>query len=104
VLFRRVTEFSAPTPGFEADSIAQRYLELHNQAEEQWAAEIVVGCATRGPFWPAVLAVVLFAATFREALLGHKRTLWVHVLLAMVIVGATATILFWAFSRRRRCV
>ena len=96
-----MTEFSAPTPGFEADSIAQRYLELHNQAEEQWAAEIVVGCATRGPFWPAVLAVVLFAATFIEALLGHKRTLWARA------SGdgdrrCDGHELFWAFSRRRR--
>ncbi len=56
--------------------------------------------ATRGPVWPAVLAVVLFAATFLEASLGHKRTLWAHVPLAMLIVGATTTILVWVFWRR----
>lgn len=29
-------------PGFEADDIAQRYLELHHQPHEAWTAEILV--------------------------------------------------------------
>jgi hypothetical protein len=29
-------------PGFEPDNIAQRYLELHHQPQDEWVAEIVV--------------------------------------------------------------
>src|ERR1700733_14186677 len=32
---------------------------------------------TRRAVWPTVVSVVVFVATFVEASLGHKRTLWV---------------------------
>ena len=55
-----------------------------------------------GPLWPAVLAVVVFGATFLEASLGHKSSLWAHVPLAMLIMLGAAAVLFRAFVPARR--
>ena len=54
---------------------------------------------TRRAVWPVVASVVVFAATFVEASLGHKRSLWVHVPLAMLIMLGVGAVMFWAFSR-----
>lgn len=53
---------------------------------------------TRVRLWPAVTAVVVFAVTFLEASLGHGRTLWAHVPLALLLIGGTTAVLVWAFS------
>lgn len=55
--------------------------------------------ATRRAVWPAVVSVVIFAATFVEASLGHGRTLWVHVPLALLIMLGVGAVVLWAFSR-----
>ncbi len=57
--------------------------------------------ATRGPVWPAAVSAVVFVATFAEASLGHERTLWVHVPLALLITMGTATVLVREFARTR---
>jgi hypothetical protein len=36
-------------PGFEPDTIARRYLELHQQAQEEWTLKITVESAPLGP-------------------------------------------------------
>ena len=53
----------------------------------------------RKPLWPAVTAVVVFAVTFLEASLGHKRSLFIHVPLALLLVAGTAAVLVWAWTR-----
>jgi hypothetical protein len=63
------------------------------------AAVVAHWWVARGAVWPAVTAVVVFAATFVEASLGHKRTLAVHVPLALLIIGGVVAVLGWAFSR-----
>ena len=55
--------------------------------------------ATRGPIWPTVVSVVVFAVTFVEASLGHKRSLWLHVPLALLLMFGVAAVACWAFSR-----
>jgi hypothetical protein len=59
---------------------------------------------TRGPVWPTALSAGVFAATFVEASLGHRLTLWAHVPLAILITMGTAAVLHHAFahSARRR--
>ena len=57
---------------------------------------------TRGPMWPVAVSAVMFVATFVEASLGHERTLWVHVPLALLITMGTAAVLVRAFARTCR--
>jgi hypothetical protein len=59
---------------------------------------------TRGALWPAVVAVVVFVATFVEAALGHLFSLWAHVPLALLIMLGVGSVLVWAFAPARRAV
>ena len=55
--------------------------------------------ASRGPWWPAALSAVVFAATFVEASYGHEDSLWIHVPLALVLTIGTVWVTAWAFTR-----
>lgn len=61
-------------------------------------AALLLWRATRGPVWPAVLAAVVFVATFVQAQLGHG-PMWAHVPGALVLMLGSATLLAWAFLR-----
>ena len=52
-----------------------------------------------GPWWPTVLAGVVFVATFVEASLGHGESLWIHVPLALVLSVGVAWVAAWTFTR-----
>ena len=61
------------------------------------AAAVAHWWMSRSAVWPAAVAAVVFALTFVEASLGHKRTLWVHVPLALLLITGVAAVLVWAF-------
>jgi hypothetical protein len=52
--------------------------------------------ATRGPLWPMVVAVVVFAASFVQAALGRDETMWAHVPGALVLMLGATAVLVWA--------
>jgi heme A synthase len=52
--------------------------------------------ATRGPRWPMVVAVVVFAASFVQAALGDDETMWAHVPGALVLMLGAAAVLVWS--------
>jgi hypothetical protein len=64
-------------------------------------AAFVLWRETRGPRWPLVLAVVVFAASFVQAALGGDETMWAHVPGALVLMLGAAAVLVWAFLLRR---
>jgi hypothetical protein len=51
-----------------------------------------------GPWWPTVLAGVVFVATFVEASLGHGESLWVHVPLALALTIGVVWVTAWTFT------
>jgi hypothetical protein len=55
--------------------------------------------SSRAPWWPAVLSVVVFAATFVEASLGQGSSLWIHVPLALVLTIGIVWVTAWTFTR-----
>jgi hypothetical protein len=57
---------------------------------------------SRGPVWPTALSAVVFVATFVEASLGHGRTLWIHVPLALLITMGTVAVVYRAFAHSAR--
>lgn len=54
--------------------------------------------ATRGPVWPTVLAVAVFALSFVQAYVGERSTLYVHVPGAIVLTVGSVWLLAWACS------
>ena len=50
-----------------------------------------------GPWWPTVLAGVVFVATFVEASLGHGESLWIHVPLALTLTVGVVWVTAWTF-------
>ncbi|GAA4699283.1 hypothetical protein GCM10023215_42230 [Pseudonocardia yuanmonensis] len=60
-------------------------------------AAFLVVRATRGPWWPLAVAVLLFVATFLQAALGSGGVMGVHVPLAMVCLVAAVCVLAWSF-------
>jgi hypothetical protein len=61
------------------------------------AAAVQRQCA----WWPAGLAVLLFAYTFLQAYLGKGRTLYLHIPGALLVVIAAVWLTAWLFVRRR---
>ena len=57
--------------------------------------------ATRGPRWPMVVAVLVFAASFVQAALGDEETMWAHVPGALVLMLGGAAVLVWAVVPQR---
>jgi hypothetical protein len=58
--------------------------------------------STGGPWWPAVLAAVVFALTFVQASVGGRDTLWIHVPGAMVLTVGAVWLLAWSVTAGRR--
>ena len=57
---------------------------------------------TRGPWWPAAVSGVVFAASFVEASLGHEESLWIHVPLALVLTVGIVWVTAWSFTSGAR--
>ncbi len=55
--------------------------------------------ATRGPWWPMVLAAVVFALSFVQASVGGYATLAVHVPGALVLTIGAVWVAAWACTR-----
>jgi uncharacterized membrane protein len=51
----------------------------------------------RTGLWPAVLAAVVFAASFVQAALGDDETMWAHVPGALLLMLGSAVLLGWAW-------
>ena len=61
-------------------------------------AAFLVARATGGPWWPPVLAAVLFVVTFLQAALGSGGVMAVHVPLAMVVLAGSVWLLVWSLA------
>ena len=56
------------------------------------------------PWWPTVLAAVVFASSFLQALVGQRSTLYVHVPLALALMIGSTVVATWALTARPRAV
>ncbi|MBW0101132.1 hypothetical protein [Pseudonocardia sp. KRD291] len=54
-----------------------------------------------GSLWPAVVAVLVFAASFVQAAYGARDSLGVHVPGAMVLTVGAVWVAAWSFTRTR---
>lgn len=64
-------------------------------------AAFLVVRATGGPWWPPILAAVLFVVTFLQAALGSGGIMAVHVPLAMICLVGAVWLLVWSFAAGR---
>jgi len=58
--------------------------------------------STRTSPWPAVLAAVVFVASFVQAAVGHGRTLYIHVPLALLLLPGSTWLLAWSWLAARQ--
>jgi hypothetical protein len=65
------------------------------------AAAAWVRLTRGGPWWPTVLAAVVFGFTFVQAWFGEFSGLLVHVPGAMALTAGTAWLTAWSFLRLR---
>jgi hypothetical protein len=63
---------------------------------------VLVARREGGPWWPAALAVVVFAVGFVQAAIGEAGILAVHVPLAMLLLVAAVLVMTWSFRRSPR--
>jgi hypothetical protein len=64
-------------------------------------AAFVLWRETRGPLWPTVVAVVVFATSFVQAALGGDETMWANVPGALLLTLGAAAVLVWAMVPQR---
>jgi len=65
-------------------------------------AAILYGRSARGPWWPAVLAVLLFLLSFVQAYVGSHGPLAVHVPCALVLTVGTVWLAAWSLTSAAR--
>ncbi|GLZ47773.1 hypothetical protein Acsp06_39580 [Actinomycetospora sp. NBRC 106375] len=65
-------------------------------------AAILWSRAARGPWWPAVLAVVVFVLSFAQAYAGEHGILALHVPCAMLLTVGTVWVAAWSFTSAAR--
>ncbi|MDL5156120.1 hypothetical protein [Actinomycetospora termitidis] len=65
-------------------------------------AAVLYGRAHRGPWWPAVLAALVFVASFVQAWFGEHTNLAIHVPGALVLTVGTVWVTAWSFTRAVR--
>ena len=56
----------------------------------------------QAPWWPTVLAALVFVVGFVQATVGEAGILLVHVPLAMVLLVGAVTVMVWSFTATRR--
>jgi O-antigen/teichoic acid export membrane protein len=62
-------------------------------------AALLYGRAHRGPWWPAVLAAVVFVLSFVQAYYGEHTNLAIHVPGALVLTVGIVWVTAWSFTR-----
>jgi hypothetical protein len=65
-------------------------------------AAILYARAQRGPWWPPVVAVLVFVCSFVQAYFGEEGNLKVHVPGAMVLTVGIVWLTAWSFTRAVR--
>jgi hypothetical protein len=55
----------------------------------------------RTPWWPTVVAAVIFAVGFAQAALGEAGLLAVHAPLAMLLLVGAVLVMGWSYARPR---
>jgi hypothetical protein len=65
-------------------------------------AAVLFGRAHGGPWWPAVLAAVVFVLSFVQAYYGEHTNLAIHVPGALVLTVGIVWITAWSFTRAVR--
>jgi hypothetical protein len=65
-------------------------------------AAILYARARRGPWWPPVVAVLVFVCTFVQAYFGDEGNLKVHVPGALVLTVGIVWLTAWSFTRAVR--
>jgi hypothetical protein len=58
--------------------------------------------STRTSLWPAILAAVVFVASFVQAALGQGGTLYIHVPLALLLLLGSTWLLAWSWLAARQ--
>ncbi|MFR9801108.1 hypothetical protein ACL02T_02260 [Pseudonocardia sp. RS010] len=61
----------------------------------------LVARSARGPWWPPIVAAVVFAVSFVQAALGSGGVMAVHVPLAMVLLVGSVAVLGWSLATGR---
>ena len=74
---------------------------LHVVSGLAMVAAFALGRAARGPWWPTVLAAVVFVLTFVQAWTGSHGVLAVHVPCAIVLTAGTVWIAAWSWTGAR---
>lgn len=65
-------------------------------------AAVLHARSTSGPWWPAVLAAVVFVLTFVQAWFGSGATLAIHVPGAMILTVGAVWLAAWSLARSAR--
>lgn len=60
--------------------------------------------STRTSCWPTVVATLVFLGSFAQGAVGHERTLFIHVPLALLLLVGAVWVLTWAALRPARDV
>ncbi|MCD2195690.1 hypothetical protein LQ327_20170 [Actinomycetospora endophytica] len=89
-----------PRPGHSALNLhSTGAIVLHVVTGLLTLAAIAYGRAHGGPWWPAVLAAVVFVLSFVQAYYGDHGVLAVHVPGALVLTLGIVWITAWSFTR-----
>ncbi|MDQ4117989.1 MAG: hypothetical protein M3235_13655 [Actinomycetota bacterium] len=87
--------------GGPVDLHAAGAIVLHVVSGLAVIAAFLLGRASRGPWWPTVLAVVVFGLTFVQAWTGSNGVLAVHVPCSVVLIVGTVWIAAWSWLGAR---
>ena len=95
---------------FAGTFLAGSFTALHTHRENATYAGLTVlaaaACAAlirwpgRGPYWPMLACLGLFALIALQIVLGFARALAVHVPLGVTIIGLAAALTVWAWRYR----
>ena len=113
-LFRATTTVSAillfDQAVFAGQFLAGTYDSLHVHRENATFAGISVLVSTvaavlvrwpgRGPWWPILACIGIFALIALQIMLGFARIVTLHVPLGVATIGVAAALAVWAWGRR----
>jgi hypothetical protein len=87
--------------GGPLDLHAAGAIALHVASGLLAIAAVLHGRAARGPWWPAVVAVVVFVLGFVQAYAGEHGNMALHVPCALVLTLGTVWVAAWSFTPGR---
>ena len=99
LLFQFVTAGQLFGRGGPEDLHGAGAIVLHVVTGLLTVAAVLHACSTSGPWWPAVLAAVVFVLTFVQAWFGSGATLAIHVPGAMILTVGTVWLAAWSLTR-----